>query len=419
MSERRVIISADGHCGASIDGYKPYLESRYHDEFDAWAGQYHDAWVDLESDHSVDDRMGLAASAATYNWDSTKRQKHIDGQGIAAEVLYPNTSPPFSPSGQISAPGPRSAEEYEYRWAGLQAHNRWLVDFCADAPGRRAGIAQIYVEDVDAAVAEIRWAKEAGLMGVLLPGDHTLKLTNLFYPRFDAIWETCADLQMPIVRHATMVTELSEEAGPASQWVGMFENPFYNTRVISHLILAGVFERYPALKFVMAEIPDATKMPAYVRELDSMYESLTGDNPIGVFTDVLIREAVEALPKKPSEYHDTNCYYGNPFDFRHAHAAGVKNLMWGGDLPHSEGTSPFTKEALRLVFADLPDDESKRATSLTAADVFGFDMELLQRVADRIGPTVAELRTPLSDSERPKYPTETRSATFSLAGATP
>jgi predicted TIM-barrel fold metal-dependent hydrolase len=57
------------------------------------------------------------------------------------------------------------------RWAGLQAHNRWLVDFCADAPGRRAGIVQITLHDIEASVAEIRWAHDAGLRGgVLLPG---------------------------------------------------------------------------------------------------------------------------------------------------------------------------------------------------------------------------------------------------------
>ena len=60
------------------------------------------------------------------------------------------------------ATAPRN-EDFPQRWAGLQAHNRWLADFCDDAPGRRAGVAQILLNDVDAAVAEVRWAREAGL----------------------------------------------------------------------------------------------------------------------------------------------------------------------------------------------------------------------------------------------------------------
>ena len=40
MSDRYTIISADGHAGADLLDYKPYLPSSWHDEFDAWAGTY-------------------------------------------------------------------------------------------------------------------------------------------------------------------------------------------------------------------------------------------------------------------------------------------------------------------------------------------------------------------------------------------
>ena len=64
------------------------------------------------------------------------------------------------------------AEEYELRWAGLRAHNRWLADFCAEAPGRRAGVCQILLgNEWTTRSREVRWAREAGLFGgVLLPG---------------------------------------------------------------------------------------------------------------------------------------------------------------------------------------------------------------------------------------------------------
>ena len=93
----------------------------------------------------------------------------MEADGIAAEVIFPNTVPPFYPSGVISAAAPTSPEDYRRRWAGLRAHNRWLVDFCAQAPGRRAGIAQVFLDDVDDAISEVRWARNAGLAGVLIP----------------------------------------------------------------------------------------------------------------------------------------------------------------------------------------------------------------------------------------------------------
>ena len=35
--DHHIVISADTHCGADLRGYRPYLESRYHEEFDEWA----------------------------------------------------------------------------------------------------------------------------------------------------------------------------------------------------------------------------------------------------------------------------------------------------------------------------------------------------------------------------------------------
>ena len=36
-SDHYVLISADTHAGAELRAYKPYLEQRWHDDFDAWA----------------------------------------------------------------------------------------------------------------------------------------------------------------------------------------------------------------------------------------------------------------------------------------------------------------------------------------------------------------------------------------------
>jgi hypothetical protein len=40
-------------------------------------------------------------------------------------------------------------------------------------------------------------------------------------------------------------------------------------------------------------------------------------------------------------------------------------------------------------------------TSLTAADVYGFDLDKLQVIADKIGPTVEEVANPVTADELP------------------
>ena len=69
--------------------------------------------------------------------------------------MFPNTVPPFFPSFVLFA-GPPTDDEYEHRLAGIRAHNRWLVDFCARFPERRAGIGQIFLNDVDDAIDDVQ-----------------------------------------------------------------------------------------------------------------------------------------------------------------------------------------------------------------------------------------------------------------------
>jgi len=51
MSEERlIVISADGHAGGDIHDYRPYLASKWHDDFDAWAKDFVNPHEDLIGD---------------------------------------------------------------------------------------------------------------------------------------------------------------------------------------------------------------------------------------------------------------------------------------------------------------------------------------------------------------------------------
>ena len=95
------------------------------------------------------------------------RNSQLEADGIVGEVVFPNTVPPFFPSFVLFARPPKP-EEYEHRLAGIRAHNRWLADFCARFPERRAGIGQIFLNDVDDAIDDVRWINEHGLRGGVL-----------------------------------------------------------------------------------------------------------------------------------------------------------------------------------------------------------------------------------------------------------
>ncbi|GAA1843485.1 hypothetical protein GCM10009836_23570 [Pseudonocardia ailaonensis] len=417
------IISSDGHAGANLLDYRPYLESRYHERFDAWAASYVDAWGEIsrtvDEDNPEQDspfRYGVFSYDQAVNWDSRARLEFMEGQGIVGEVLFPNTVPPFNPSGALTAPGPRSAEEYELRWAGLRAHNRWMAEFCGEAPGRRAGMIQVYLDNVEDTVEEIRAGHAAGLAGVLLPGDNVLKLQGYYRKAYEPVWAACAELGLPVHTHQVWPNEGIQE-GSGAMWVGIMESEWFSQRPLAHVVCSGVLERHPDLKFVVTEASGGRWVGKQAAMLDYMYADALTTDRYPTFTAAVAGEAARALSKRPSEYIASNVYIGNPVDYAGALRAGTQNVMFGADLPHSEGSSPFTREALQVTMSHLPEDEVRILTGITAAECYGLDLDALQQVADRVGPTPAEVATPPDWSTMPRYPDDTLCVYFMRSGA--
>ena len=65
--------------------------------------------------------------------------------------------------------------------------------------------------------------------------------------------------------------------------------------------------------------------------------------------------------------------------------------MWGDDYPHPEGTWPHTREAMAHTFCGIDPKYVAPMLGEVAIDVYHLDRAELQQVADRIGPSVADL----------------------------
>ncbi len=341
---------------------------------------------------------------ANQNWDSQRRLAELEADGIAAEVIFPNTIPPFYPEPSLKVQTPGASEgDLRLRWAGLRAHNRWLADFCALVPGRRLGIVQIMLHDVAEAIAEVEWAAEAGMTaGVLLPGAPPGSGLEPLYSRvYDPLWRACEVAGLPINHHSgSAVPPLGDQ--DIEKVMFMLEVTWWAHRSLWHLIFAGVLERHPDLQFVFTEQGTAW-IPETLGTLDFFFTRM------GAATGSQEREwgeaVVSGLSMRPSEYWARQCHVGSSF-MRPAEAAmrdsvGVDKIMWGSDYPHRESSYPFSKEALRLSFAGIDPDEVQRMLGGNAARLFGFDMGGLADVAARVGPTHQEIAQPLKAEEIP------------------
>src|SRR5436309_3287478 len=117
--------------------------------------------------------------------------------------------------------------------------------------------------------------------------------------------------------------------------------------ILCSVILAGVCERHPRLRFVLGESRIGWLHYMLERLDDTWEERLTDDCPL-------------SLP--PSAYFKRQIYASFQKDFHGVKAMAEiapDNVMWGSDYPHRDGTWPFSKKAIEEQFRGV-DEAIKR-----------------------------------------------------------
>ncbi len=388
---RYMVISADCHAGLPNEQYRDYLDPQYREQFDTYLAE-RTRVLELSQRGILNEEFAEEwhkenEEGLRGGWDATRRDKELDADGVAGEVIFPDadavTSGASAPFGAGLGGGTDTPQEL--LMAGAKAHNRWLAELCALSPERRAGVAVVPIlGDIDAAVAEIRQAHESGLRGGILISSMWGRAEPYHAARYDPVWATCAELDLPVHVHSGAADR--ESPGP---YVGIYttEVRWWSTRPLWFLIWSGVFERHPDLKFVVAEC-GAFWAPDLLWTMDAVFDREHGSKKLG-------QQLTEHMTMRPSEYFDRNCFIGasntRRRELARRYEIGIPNIMWGNDFPHPEGTWPHTKEWLRGAFSDIPGDETADMLGRNAAAVYGFDAAALAPLVDRIGPTPEDL----------------------------
>src|SRR5262249_30106804 len=115
-----------------------------------------------------------------------------------------------------------------------------------------------------------------------------------------------------------------------------------------------------------------------------------------------------ALTMTATEMFHQNCHMGasmaGPADVASRKELGLGAVMWGSDYPHDEGTYPYSLERIRYAFAGVPIEDTYALLCGNVADLYDFDVDKLVPLANKVGPTVAEVQTPLPAEEEAKIP---------------
>ena len=384
-----IIISSDTHAGLPTEQYRDYLEKSFHPAFEDFLSE-REAQLEqitamgIRNEKFAKEWFEAHEAELRGGWETPQRDKELDGDGVSGEIIFPDadavesrTCVPFG-----AGLGMSGDLDPALGLAGSRAHNRWLAELCSDSPERRCGVALVPITaELDDVLAEIRRARESGLGAVMIPA-MWVKQPPYHDRRYDPVWALCEELSMPVVTHSGPSSK--EEYG---DHLGIFvsEVVWWPARPMWFMLWSGVFERFPGLRFGVTEA-GCWWMPNNLWFWDRLYLGQKGAEKLSGFPK---------LSLLPSEYFDRNCFIGASNTKRRElgmrYEIGVDNILWGNDFPHPEGTWPNTREWLKKTFHDIPVEESRRMLGLSAAEIYGFDLEALKPIADRIGPTPEDL----------------------------
>ena len=186
MSEHLTLISADGHAGPPVATYADYVDPDVRDDFAAfvvareeWRAERNRSMGLPEDDELVHVLFGeemvdlytgqeaVRTGGRIGVYDSDRRNAELEKEGIVGEVLFADFQNSNEPPWGAAFPYPDTTPKQ--RRAGALAFDRWLADFCAELPGRRAGVGIVQPHDMERAVADVHDLAASGLASVMLP----------------------------------------------------------------------------------------------------------------------------------------------------------------------------------------------------------------------------------------------------------
>jgi predicted TIM-barrel fold metal-dependent hydrolase len=336
------------------------------------------------------------------------RLRDLDADGVAGEVLFhdsQNGEPiPFQ-NVSLLAPNMTVDQDFDLLKSGQHIYNQWLADVCSIEPERQLGLMHLPMWDVDAAVAELEWARSAGLKGLNFPFPRPFfKPYN--DPSWEPLWDACEANEVTLCNHGGAGAS-TVEMGPGALSVAKFEISM-SARIcpMDLLVFGGVFERHPGLRLVSTESPGLW-WQSVMKEMDSIHMIDTVSFGPG---------EKQRVPRLPSEYAARQVWIGASFHARFEAEDAIEHgyadrVIWGSDYSHFEGTyqfdaegpngEPMTLAALRFTYHDLPEDVVRKMVGGNAMNAYNFDHAALTKVAERIhAPSYEDLNTDVP-SERP------------------
>jgi predicted TIM-barrel fold metal-dependent hydrolase len=343
--EGRVVHDADSHLMELEDCLDPYFDRRflaaYHD-LPSYRRKVGDGRWSAAARRRQDDAAFRAGDAenillrknyeALGSFRRVDRPAALDLLGFASQLVFTTFC--------LGNFGLDEAGPVDLCYAAAQAHNRMMTDFCS-VDRRFLATAYVPLTDFARAVDAAREAIEMGAKALLIPSrcppGHSPS-----HIAFDAFWSLAQEAGIPILFHVGGEEKLKpdyfENGMPrVKDFHGGEENftsvsymaiPLSVMQTLAALIIDGVMDRFPRLKFGVIEL-GASWLPGWMKSLDSAH--------LAFFKN---EERLHRLSARPSEIVRRQVRV-TPYPHEDAgwlvDQSGPETCLFSSDFPHVEG----------------------------------------------------------------------------------
>ena len=364
MSEQAgcAVIDADGHVVELPTIWPEYLDPAFRDRAprfgldesgragirvgDAWTGR-----LGVELTRATSGGIGRAALAG--GWDPKQRLVDMDAEGIDAAVLFPSMAFFFCETSDLALDA-----------ALCRAYNDWLADYCRPAPDRLFGVTLLPLRDVELSVRELERATERhGFRGAFFrPNPYAGR--SIHDPAYEPLWACAESLGVAVTVHEGLsdsLPTLARERFENPLALHALSHPFEQMAAVSGLLMSGVIERHPRLRFAFLEA-GCGWLPYLLDRLDGHYETW--------------RSSFPELQLRPSESFTRQCFVScEPDEEETAHVVerfGDGCVAWASDYPHPDARFPGVLETTLETLSELPPDARARVLGGNASRLFGI-----------------------------------------------
>jgi len=284
--------------------------------------------------------------------DVEKRIIDLDHEGIWGEVIFPSL-------GMWNAlfRTPEALRE------AMRVSNDWVADTIMRHSRRFVPTAQVSLLSIDDAVVELKRAAGMGFRAVFLPTKPPLYTKDYNQDDWEPFWAAAEDANMVIAFHVGTDPIDGDLGiafrGPGGAVLNYTETTFSGQRAAMKMVASGALDRHPDLKVLVSE-GGASWVPFLG---DRMVEGYRQHHMM--VRPKLSRDAKEILFTQvyASFQHDESAITTYT-------AQGYRNVMWGSDYPHMEGTFGHSQETLHHLFDGVDDATTYRITRGAFLELF-------------------------------------------------